>query len=64
MFLFKILNGILTVSLGLKRNKDDNIQKNNYKQNYLFFRLQLVVETLGAQLNELTNQNSIKVLKC
>ena len=27
IFLFKILNGILTVSLGLKRNKDDNIQK-------------------------------------
>ena len=33
---------------------------NDYTQNYPFCRLQLVVET---QINELTNQNSIKVPK-
>ena len=30
-------------------------------KNYPFHRLQLVVETLDAQLNEPTNQNSRKV---
>ena len=32
-------------------------------QNYSFCRLQLEVETLDTQLNETTNQNSIKVPK-
>ena len=32
-------------------------------QNYHFCRLQFVVETFGTQLNESTNQNSMKVPK-
>ena len=39
---------------------------NNFKdstQNYMFYKLQLVVETFGHSTNELTNQNSIKVPK-
>ena len=35
----------------------------DYTQNYPFIRLQLVVETLDTQLNELSNQNSVKVPK-
>ena len=33
----------------------------DYTQNYPFCRLQLVVESLDTQLNDPTNQNSIKV---
>ena len=36
---------------------------NDNTQNYPFFRLQLVVEKLNTQLNELTNQNLVKVPK-
>ena len=32
-------------------------------QDYPYFTLQLVVERLDTQLNQQTNQNSIKVLK-
>ena len=35
---------------------------NDDTQNYPFFRLKLVVETFGHSLNELTNQNLIKVV--
>ncbi len=35
----------------------------DYTQNYPFFKLQLVVETMNTQLNEPTNQNLIKVPK-
>ena len=34
---------------------------NDDTQNYPFYRLQLMVEKLDTQLNELTNQNSLKV---
>ncbi len=37
--------------------------KDNDTQNYLFCRLKLVVETFNRQMNEPTNQNSIKVPK-
>ncbi len=36
---------------------------NDYIQNDPFCRLQLIVETFDTQLNEPTNQNSIKVVK-
>ena len=36
---------------------------NDKRQNYPFWRLQLVVHTLDTQLNEPNNQNSIKVPK-
>ena len=36
---------------------------NDGTQNYAFCRFQLVVEPLNIQLNEPTNQNSIKVSK-
>ena len=36
---------------------------NDDTQNSLFERLQLLVENLNTQLNEFTNQNSLKVLK-
>ena len=39
------------------------IHNNNDTQNYSFCRLQLVVETFGLQINEPTNQNSIKVVQ-
>ena len=35
---------------------------NDYTQNFLFFRLKLVVETFGHS-NQPTNQNSLKVPK-
>ena len=34
---------------------------NNYAQNSLFYKLQLVIETFGHSTNKPTNQNSIKV---
>ena len=36
---------------------------NDSAQNYPFFRLKLMVESLDTKLNEQTNQNSIKSLK-
>ena len=36
---------------------------NDDTQNYHFCRLQSVIKTFGSQLNESTNQNSIKVPK-
>ena len=37
--------------------------QNDDSQNYTFCRLQLVVDRLETQLNESTNQSSIKVPK-
>ncbi len=41
----------------------DKLISNDDTQNYPFCRLQIMVTILDTQLNKLTNQNSIKVVK-